>query len=88
MIKVENLKKSFGQNEILKGVSIQVEHGEVTVIIGPSGSGKTTLLRCINFLEKADEGKLTVGDLTVDLKKCRKGYSCSQEKMCFCISKL
>jgi L-cystine transport system ATP-binding protein len=72
MIKVENLKKSFGQNEILKGVSIQVEHGEVTVIIGPSGSGKTTLLRCINFLEKAGEGKLTVGDLTVDLKKCRK----------------
>jgi L-cystine transport system ATP-binding protein len=72
MIKVENLKKSFGQNEILKGVSIQVEHGEVTVIIGPSGSGKTTLLRCINFLEKADEGNLTVGDLTVDLKKCRK----------------
>jgi L-cystine transport system ATP-binding protein len=72
MIKVENLKKSFGQNEILKGVSIQVEHGEVTVIIGPSGSGKTTLLRCINFLEKADEGNLTVGDLTVDLKKCKK----------------
>lgn len=72
MIKVENLKKSFGKNEILKGVSIQVEQGNVTVIIGPSGSGKTTLLRCINFLEKADEGQLTIGDLTVDLKKCRK----------------
>lgn len=72
MIKVENLKKSFGKNEILKGVSVQVEQGEVTVIIGPSGSGKTTLLRCINFLEKADEGHLTVGDLSVDLKKCNK----------------
>lgn len=72
MIKVENLKKSFGKNEILKGVSIQVEQGKVTVIIGPSGSGKTTLLRCINFLEKADEGRLTVGELSVDLKKCHK----------------
>lgn len=72
MIKVENIKKSFGKNEILKGISIQVEQGEVTVIIGPSGSGKTTLLRCINFLEKADEGQLTIGDLTVDLKKCHK----------------
>ena len=72
MIRIENLKKRFGNNEILKGVSIQVKQGEVTVIIGPSGSGKTTLLRCINFLEKADEGKLTIGDLTVDLRKCHK----------------
>lgn len=70
MIKVENLKKSFGKNEILKGVSIQVKQGEVTVIIGPSGSGKTTLLRCINFLENADEGQLTIGDFSVNFKKC------------------
>lgn len=72
MIKIENLKKSFGSNEILKGVSIQVEQGGVTVIIGPSGSGKTTLLRCINFLEKADAGQLTLGDLTVNLENCHK----------------
>lgn len=72
MVKIDNVKKSFGKNEILKGVSMQVNQGEVTVIIGPSGSGKTTLLRCINFLEKADEGQLTIGDLTVDLKKCHK----------------
>lgn len=72
MIKIENLKKSFGSNEILKGVSMRVEQGGVTVIIGPSGSGKTTLLRCINFLEKADEGQLTLGELTLDLKNCHK----------------
>lgn len=72
MIKIENLKKSFGSNEILKGVSMRVEQGGVTVIIGPSGSGKTTLLRCINFLEKADDGQLTLGELTLDLKNCHK----------------
>ena len=72
MIKLENVRKSFGKVEILKGVSMEVDQGEVTVVIGPSGSGKTTLLRCINFLEKADEGKLTIGDLTVDMKRCHK----------------
>ncbi|MDR3121182.1 MAG: amino acid ABC transporter ATP-binding protein [Clostridiales bacterium] len=72
MIKLENVKKSFGKSEILKGVSVEVGQGDVTVIIGPSGSGKTTLLRCINFLERADEGKLTIGELSVDLKKCHK----------------
>lgn len=69
MIEMENVKKSFGNSQILKGISIQVNKGDVTVIIGPSGSGKTTLLRCINFLEKADEGKLTIDDLTVNMKK-------------------
>ncbi|MDR3337813.1 MAG: amino acid ABC transporter ATP-binding protein [Treponema sp.] len=72
MIELENVRKSFGTSEILKGVSINVSQGDVAVIIGPSGSGKTTLLRCINFLEMADEGKLTIGDLSVDMKKCHK----------------
>ena len=72
MIKIDDLKKSFGRNQILKGVSIEVEQGGVTVIIGPSGSGKTTLLRCIDFLERADSGRLTLGDSTVDLEKCHK----------------
>ncbi|MDR1061561.1 MAG: amino acid ABC transporter ATP-binding protein [Clostridiales bacterium] len=72
MIKLENVRKSFGKSEILKGVSMEVGQGGVTVVIGPSGSGKTTLLRCINFLEKADEGALTIGDLSVDMKKCHK----------------
>jgi L-cystine transport system ATP-binding protein len=57
---------------VLNGVDITVEDGEVVVIIGPSGSGKTTLLRCINFLEKPDQGEITVGDLTVDARKVTK----------------
>lgn len=57
MIEVKGIHKVFGENEILKGVNLKVNKGEVVVILGPSGSGKTTLLRCINFLEKADQGK-------------------------------
>ena len=56
MIEIKGVKKKFGENEILKGVDLNVEKGEVIVIIGPSGSGKTTFLRCISFLERADEG--------------------------------
>lgn len=69
MIEIMNAKKSFGRNEVLRGVSLQVKKGEVVVILGPSGSGKTTFLRSINFLEKADSGRLTIGDITVDMKK-------------------
>lgn len=68
MIEIKNARKSFGGQEVLKNVSIKVETGEVVVILGPSGSGKTTLLRCINFLDKADEGQLTIGDQTVNLR--------------------
>lgn len=58
MLEVINIKKSFGGLEVLKGVNISVEKGDVVAILGSSGSGKTTLLRCINFLENADEGTL------------------------------
>lgn len=58
MLEVHNVKKTFGTLEVLKGVSLKVEQGDVVAILGPSGSGKTTLLRCINFLETADEGTL------------------------------
>ncbi len=60
ILEVNNLKKSFGKNEVLKGISLSLEEGQVMSIIGSSGSGKTTLLRCINFLETADSGKITV----------------------------
>lgn len=72
MIEIKNARKSFGKTEVLKDVSVQVNTGEVVVILGASGSGKTTLLRCINFLEKADAGSLTIGNQTVDLKKASK----------------
>ena len=72
MIKVKGIHKAFGKNEVLKGVDIQVKKGEVVVILGPSGSGKTTLLRCINFLEKADEGEITIGEIKVKFKHATK----------------
>lgn len=58
ILKVNNLKKSFGQNEILKGISFELDEGQVTTIIGPSGSGKSTLLRCLNLLERSDGGEI------------------------------
>ena len=69
MIEIKGLHKAFGQNQVLKGVDITVNKGDVVVVIGPSGSGKTTMLRCINFLERADAGTITVGDITVDAAK-------------------
>ncbi len=61
ILEVENLTKSFGKTRVLKGVTFTLNEGEVLSVIGSSGSGKTTLLRCINQLETADGGKITVG---------------------------
>lgn len=66
MLKVNNIRKSFNDNEVLKGVDIEVNKGDVVTILGPSGSGKTTLLRCINFLEKADAGQLDFDEQHLD----------------------
>ena len=60
MIKVENLSKSFGKNEVLTNISTQIPKGEVVAIIGPSGSGKSTFLRCLNVLETPSSGKILV----------------------------
>ena len=72
MIKIENLHKSFGKLEVLKGIDLEVKKGEIVVIIGSSGTGKSTLLRCLNYLEKPEEGKITIGDITVNAKTCDK----------------
>ncbi len=60
VLDVKNIKKGFGEADVLKGVSFSLEKGQVLAIIGSSGSGKTTLLRCLNFLETADEGEIRV----------------------------
>ena len=60
-----NLVKSFGGTEVLKGVSLEVAHGEVVAVIGPSGGGKSTLLRCCTLLERIDVGTLRYGDAEV-----------------------
>jgi polar amino acid transport system ATP-binding protein len=66
IIIIQNIVKSFGSVEALKGVSVNVNKGEVVVIIGPSGSGKSTLLRCINRLEEFDSGKIIVDGIPLD----------------------
>ena len=58
MIRVSNLHKSFGKNNVLKGIDEHIEKGEVVVVIGPSGSGKSTFLRCLNLLESPTSGKI------------------------------
>lgn len=65
VLEVKNIKKSFGKTEVLKNIGFSLEKGEVLSIIGSSGSGKTTLLRCINFLDFADGGTITVNGKTV-----------------------
>ncbi len=62
VLEIKNLRKSFDKTEVLKDVSFSMERGEVVSIIGSSGSGKTTLLRCVNFLEKADDGQIVLND--------------------------
>lgn len=66
MIKIENLAKKFGDNEVLKDINIEIQKGEVVVILGPSGSGKSTFLRCLNYLENANKGIITIGDVSID----------------------
>ena len=69
MLEVKNVHKRFGEREVLMGVDLRVERGEVVALIGPSGSGKTTLLRCINFLERADAGEMVFDGEHLDLAR-------------------
>lgn len=81
ILEVKDMYKSFGNTEVLKGVGFSMDEGEVISILGSSGSGKTTLLRCINFLEKADMGKIYVdGELIFDAEDKRKKTADEQRK--------
>ena len=67
MLTAKGVRKTYGQLEVLRSVDLHVARGEVVAVLGPSGSGKTTLLRCLNFLETAEEGRLTFDGETFDL---------------------
>ena len=69
LIKTENLEKSFGKLDVLKGIDIEIKKGEVVVVIGPSGSGKSTFLRCLNLLEEPTGGKILFEDADITAPK-------------------
>ncbi|MBR5218409.1 MAG: amino acid ABC transporter ATP-binding protein [Clostridia bacterium] len=69
MITVKNLRKSFGDIEVLTGIDEHISKGEVVVVIGPSGSGKSTFLRCLNLLETPTDGEIYIGDELINSKK-------------------
>lgn len=76
LVEIKDLHKSFGDNEVLKGIDLEVEQGEVVVVIGPSGSGKSTFLRCLNRLEDIDKGRVLVAgdnmaDKSIDINVAR-----------------
>ena len=72
IFKAQGVKKSFGANLVLNGIDLSVRRGDVIAIIGPSGGGKTTLLRCLNFLEKADEGILNFDGMELKMNSANK----------------
>lgn len=65
MLKIRNVKKKFGDTEVLKGIDLDIESGEILVVVGPSGGGKTTLLRCVNALEHCDSGDIEINGKTL-----------------------
>ncbi len=72
MIDVKGLKKSFGDNHVLRGVDLKVEKGEIVTMIGPSGAGKTTLLRSLNWLDAPDAGTIRIDDAEIDAARAGK----------------
>ncbi len=75
MLRIVDLKKKFGQVDVLKGISFQIDDGEICVVLGKSGAGKTTLIRCINGLESFDSGKIVLDEVEImsinDMKEIR-----------------
>ena len=72
MLEIKNIKMSFGPNEVLKGINLNVDKGQKVIIMGPSGSGKSTFLRCINHLEKAKGGNMVFDGRAIDLASWKK----------------
>lgn len=70
MIKINNIKKKYGKNEVLKSIDLNIKKGEIVAILGPSGSGKSTLLRCINLLEEPNDGEIIFNNQNILDKKC------------------
>lgn len=86
MIKVDHLRKSFGQTDVLKDINFELNQGEVLTIIGPSGSGKSTLLRCLNWLEQPDGGSISINHIDVlveQVKNKQKQQLIKQSAMVF-----
>lgn len=82
VLQVQDLKKSFGKLEVLKGVSLDAQRGDVVAIIGSSGSGKSTFIRCLNFLETPDSGQVSLWGETINVQRDRKGSpSVSEAKL-------
>ena len=82
-LRVEGVRKSYGQVEVLKGIDMQVKPGEVACLVGPSGSGKSTFLRCINHLEKINSGRLYVhGELVGYQEKKGRLYELTDREVC------
>jgi polar amino acid transport system ATP-binding protein len=81
VLRVEGVHKTYGDNHVLRGISLQVRRGETKVVIGPSGTGKSTLLRCINQLTIPDEGKVWLGDCEITSHK--EDINCARAKIGF-----
>lgn len=79
LLRVENLSKKYGQREVLRGVSLEVEKGDLKILIGPSGAGKSTFLHCINFLVKPDEGRVWLDNQEIHPVRKRELYAYRQK---------
>jgi polar amino acid transport system ATP-binding protein len=82
MVRIEDLHKSFGPLEVLRGIDLSVRRGEVVCLLGPSGSGKSTLLRCINALEQPTRGRISIDGQPVAFEKSAAGWGHGQRALC------